>query len=193
MRQLRTAVLALIALAPMAQAQRTVNTGTQPARKTAWEVGFDPITLEFGTDDPQYLDLHVGGSFLRNGTPRPVARAAMFFAPNMAIDARFGWFSSAEKRSTGFSAYSFDFGLLYGLTDLDPGTKAMYVRPGIMINSVSTPGSRSFTTLSGAFGMRRPWHGVIVVHEVQLNRQLDSGPIAAKLYVDFRAGITVRL
>lgn len=187
MRHLRNAALVVLALsvASAAEAQRRVNTGgAQAAPKKAWEIGFDIATLRFVADDPQSLTLRVMSQTIRG---------ALFLQSNVALDGRLAWFSRAQKQTPGQTSFGIDFGVLYGLTDLEPGTKAMYLRPGVMINWSSTPGSRSVTTLSGAFGMRKPWHGVIWTNEIQLNNQLESGPVASALYFDLRAGINIRL
>lgn len=188
MRHLRIAALAALALASLsstAAAQRRVNTGGSQAAASqrAWEIGFDAATIELGTDDPQYLQLLIMS---------PMVRAAMFLSANTAIEGRVNWFSQTRKNTPGFSSYDIDLGFMYGLTDLNPGTRSMYVRPGIMISGASG-GAQSRTTLSGAFGLRRPWHGVIMRHEIQLNRLLESSPLPAALYFDFRFGVDIRL
>lgn len=187
MRHLRIAALAalaLISLAPTADAQRRVNTGgSQAATTRAWEIGFDAGSVELGADDPQYLQLFVMS---------PMVRAAMFLSANAAVEGRLNWFSQARKKTVGFSSYDIDLGFLYGLTDLNPATRSMYVRPGIMISGGSG-GVKSRTTLSGAFGMRKPWHGVMMRNEIQLNRLLESSPLPAMLYIDIRFGVDIRL
>ena len=185
-------VAALVTASGVLGAQRRVNTGTAAPRR-AWEIGIDPLTVEYGTDDPSYLALVVPGTVTPTGHPRPLVRAALYFAPAMAIDGRIGWATTVGENIVGRSAYAVDLGLMLGLTDLDPQTRAMYVRPGVMVSGSSLPGARSFTTLTGAFGLRRPWHALILSHEFQLNRQLESGPVAARLYADYHMGVTLRL
>jgi hypothetical protein len=188
---LRNAALAALVLSflsslpSIADAQRRVNTGgsQQAAGQRAWEIGFDAATIELGADDPQYLQLFVMS---------PTVRGAMFLSANSAIEGRLRWFSQARDRTPGFTSYDIDIGFLYGLTDLNPGTRAMYVRPGLMVSGASG-GAKSRTTLSGAFGLRRPWHGVIMRHEIQLNRLLESSPQPAALYLDLQFGVDIRL
>ena len=51
-------VAALVTASGVLGAQRRVNTGTAAPRR-AWEIGIDPLTVEYGTDDPSYLALVV--------------------------------------------------------------------------------------------------------------------------------------
>lgn len=183
MHHLRFAVPALLALASAASAQRTVNTGGPQASQRAFEVGVDVASLAVGLEKPKYLNLSLGG--------QPLVRLAWFMSNNMAFEPRFSWFSSARENAVGFTSYTVDFGVLYGLSTMAPTDKPWYVRPGVMISGGSG-GSRSYTTLSGAFGMRRMMHGVIMHNEIALNRQLESGPVAAETYIQLRHGISIR-
>ena len=183
MRQLRNAVLAILALAPAASAQRTVNTGGPQKSQTAFEVGVDVASLTLGLEKPKYLDLSLGG--------QPLVGLAWFTSNNVAIEPRVGWFSSAQENRVGFSTYNLDIGVIYGFTTLMPNDNAWYARPSVMISGGSG-GARSFTTLSGAFGNRRPFHGLIMRNEISLNRQLESGPVAAATYIQLRHGFSLR-
>ncbi len=185
MKHLRNVGLAFAALAFTASAaiaQRTVNTGSSQASGRAWEVGFDAASVTLGLDDPQYLAIQISDPFVR---------FAMFFSPNMAIEPRVSWYSAAQKNRTGTSFYALDVGVIYGLTSLEPSERGMYVRPSVMISGGSG-GTRSLTTLSGAFGMRRQVHAIIMHNEISLNRQLESGPLAAATYIELRHGISLR-
>jgi hypothetical protein len=187
MRTLRVVALAALTLsvvASTASAQRRVNTGSAPASKRAMEFGFDAASITAGMDSPnKYLDLAIAGD--------PMLRMAIFLSTAVAIEPRFRWFSSATQNQVGFSSYALDIGVLYGLSSMDPNEKPLYVRPSVMISGGSS-GVRSYTTLSGAIGMRRMMHGMIMHNELSLNRQLESGPVAAATYLQLRHGLSFR-
>lgn len=178
------AVLAVAVVASTASAQRRVNTSNAPASTRSWEFGFDAASITAGMDSPnKYLDLAIAGD--------PMLRIAMFLSPSTAIEPRFRWFSSATQNRAGFSSYALDIGVLYGLSSMDPKEKPLYLRPSVMISGGSG-GTRSLTTLSGAVGMRRMMHGMVMHNELSLNRQLESGPLAAATYLQLRHGLSLR-
>ena len=186
MRYVRNAsltVLLLTVTTSAAFAQRTVRTSNAPAaRERAWEVGFDAASVTLGMDAPKYLDVAI---------TEPMARVAMFLSSNAAIEPRFSWFSSAQEKRVGVSSYTLDIGLLYGLSTMEPNDKPSYLRPSVMISGGSR-GTTSRTTLSGAFGMRRQMHGVIMHNEISINRLLESGSFKAQTYIQVRHGLSFR-
>ena len=186
MRHLRNAVVvagALLASTAMAAlAQRTVNTGGGMGDR-AMELGVDIASLTAGLEQPKSLSLGIGGQGL--------VRLAWFINDNMAFEPAIGWSSTAQENATGSSSYAIDFGFLYGLSSMDPGGQPWYVRPSIAISGGSG-GTRSFTTLAGAFGMRRMMHGILMRNEIVLARRLESGPFAATTTLQLRHGISLR-
>ena len=60
MRYLRNAVLAVLAMAPGAYAQRAVNTGAGTTTH-AFEFGVDVASLTMGLEKPKYLSLSLDG------------------------------------------------------------------------------------------------------------------------------------
>jgi len=186
MRTLRVVSLAIVAvsvLASTAFAQRRVNTGNAAASTRALEFGFDAASVSAGLEAPKYLDLSIAGD--------PMLRMAIFLSTAMAVEPRFRWFSSATQNQVGFSSYALDIGVLYGLSSMDPEEKPLYVRPSLMISGGSS-GVRSYTTISGAIGMRRMMHGMVMHNELALNRQLESGPVPAATYLQLRHGLSLR-
>ena len=182
MRYLRNAVLAILALAPAASAQRAVNTG-KGTTTNAFEFGVDVGSVTLGLEKPKSLAVSLDG--------QAGLRFAWFFTNAMAFEPRARWYSIAQESSVGYSTYMMDFGLLYGLGSMDPGEKPWYVRPAVAISGGSG-GQRSYTTLSGAFGMRRSMHGMLMHNELVLSRQLESGPVAARTMLQLRHGISLR-
>ncbi|HEX7939503.1 MAG TPA: hypothetical protein VF483_11000 [Gemmatimonadaceae bacterium] len=182
MHQLRNAVLALLAIAPVASAQRAANTSGQKS-ETAFEMGVDVASLRLGLEAPKSMVLSLGG--------QPLVGLAWFTSDRVAIEPRVGWTSVAREKQTGASNYALDIGVLYGFSSMTPTNNAWYVRPSVMITGGSA-GTRSFTTLSGGFGNRRMFHGMIMHNEISLNRQLESGPVAAATYIQLRHGFSLR-
>lgn len=187
MRTLRVVTLAVLAITVVAStgfAQRRVNTGNSPASTRALEFGFDAASITAGMDSPnRYLDLAIAGD--------PMLRLAVFLSPSTAIEPRFRWFSSATQNQVGFSSYALDIGVLYGLSSMDPNEKPLYMRPSVMISGGSS-GVRSYTTISGAIGMRRMMHGMVMHNELSVNRQLESVPVPAATYIQLRHGLSIR-
>jgi len=182
MRQLRNAVLALIALAPAASAQRAASTSGQKSER-AFELGVDVASLRLGLDAPKSMVLSLGG--------QPLVGLAWFTSNHVAIEPRVGWTSVARENQQGSSSYALDIGVLYGFSSMMPNENAWYVRPSVMLTGGSA-GTRSLTTLSGGVGNRRMFHGIIMHNEISLNRQLESGPVAAATYILLRHGFSLR-
>ena len=182
MHQLRNAVLALLAIAPVASAQRAANTSGQKS-ETAFEMGVDVASLRLGLEAPKSMVLSLGG--------QPLVGLAWFTSNHVAIEPRVGWSSRAQEKQTGSSQYALDIGVMYGFSSMMPNDNAWYVRPSVMFTGGSA-GTRSITTLSAGLGNRRPFHGMIMHNEISLNRQLESGPVQAATYLLLRHGFSLR-
>jgi hypothetical protein len=180
MSHFRTAGLAVVmslSAASEVLSQRQTNTG-QATVARRWELGVQAMGVSIGLDDPRSIELFVPGATL---TTR------LWFKPALAVDVDTRLSAKAQKGQTGSSSHAFDIGLVYGLQALSQGETGTFIRPALTISGGSG-GSSSRTTVSGAFGMRRKFHGVTMENQFRFNRLLESGNQAAESFLTATTG-----
>jgi hypothetical protein len=144
-RVLSFAALSLLAIAPLANAQRS-NRGNMGGGNPSAELGID-AGLAFTLDDPRVTQFSL---------PIQSIRAGFFMSPAVSIEPslRLQTFSiSGGGSSTG---YGVGLGLLYHFSP-SRAANQMYVRPFIGIDGTSGSGpSRSYFNFGGGFGVKIP-------------------------------------